>query len=342
MKAAVRHEYGPPEVLRLEEVRKPTPREDEVLVRVRAASVNLGDWELLTGRPRWIAVLASIFGRSPRREVASSIPRRGRGRQPRYKILGTDFAGRVEAVGSRVTRFRPGDEVLGDSANDGFGAFAEYVCVREKAALVAKPPGMSFEQAAALPQATFIAVQGIRDKGRVGPGKTVLVNGAGGGAGSFAVQLARHYGAEITGVDGPEKLELMRSIGARHVVDYTREDFAHGTRRYDLILDLAAYRTVFESRRALAPGGIYLVAGGSGTATWQSVFLGPLISSRTKGRVAMLLAASRSENLSFMLALVAAGEVVPVVDRSYPLEQAGEALRRVGEKRSQGKVLITA
>ena len=215
MKAAVRHAYGTPEVLKIEEVPTPSPRDDEVRIRVRAASVNLGDWELLTGEPRYIIVIVRFFGPRPRRDVGSS----GLGGGlfgPRYPILGSDVAGHVEAVGRRVTRFRPGDEVFGDCSIGGFGAFAEYVCVPEKAPLVPKPAGMSFEQAAAIPQASFIAVKGTQ---RVQPGQKVLINGAGGGAGTFAVQMAKTRGAEVTGVDGPSKLDMLHSIGADHVID---------------------------------------------------------------------------------------------------------------------------
>jgi NADPH:quinone reductase-like Zn-dependent oxidoreductase len=205
--------------------------------------------------------------------------------EPKYKILGSDVAGRVEAVGRSVTQFQPGDEVFGDCGIAGFGAFAEYVCVPERAVLVRKPASMTFEQAAAIPQAAFIALNGLRDRAQVQPGQRVLINGAGGGAGTFAVQIARSYGAEVTGVDGPSKLEMLRSIGADHVIDYTREDFTRNGQRYDAIVDLAAYRTVLESRRSLTPNGIYLMAGGSGTALWQSAFLGPLISMTGNGRV---------------------------------------------------------
>ncbi len=343
MKAAVRHEYGPPEVLNVEEVQTPTPADDEVLVRVHAASVNLGDWEILTGDPLFITVLAQIFGSKPRYEVVSSNDRGTTARRsglfkPKYKILGTDMAGRVEAVGRKVTQFQPGDEVFGMSD---FGAFAEYVCVPEKAALVSKPDSMTFEQAAAVPQATFIALQGIRDKAQVQPGQKVLVNGAGGGAGTFAVQIAKSYGAEVTAVDGPGKLEMMRSIGADHVIDYTQEDFTRSGQRYDVILDMAAYRSVFESRCSLTPNGIYLLAGGSGTATLQAAFLGPLISRTGDGRVVFLLADSRREDLTDMTELFEAGKIVPVIDGCYPLAEAGEALRRVGDKQSKGKVIIT-
>jgi NADPH:quinone reductase-like Zn-dependent oxidoreductase len=231
--------------------------------------------------------------------------------------------------------------VFGDCSISGFGAFAEYVCVPEKAALVPKPAGMSFEQAAAIPQASFIALHGLRDKARVQPGQKVLINGAGGGAGTFAVQIAKAYGAEVTGVDGPGKLEMLRSIGADHVIDYTREDFTRNGQQYDVILDMAAYRAVFESRRSLTPNGIYLMAGGSGTTLLQSAFLGPLMSRTGKGRVTLLLADSSRKDLVYMTELFEAGTVVPVIDGCYPLSQAGEALRRVGEKQSRGKVIIT-
>ena len=200
---------------------------------------------------------------------------------------------------------------------------------------------MTFEQAAAIPQAAFIALQGLRDKARVQPGQKVLINGAGGGAGTFGVQIAKSYGAEVTGVDGPSKLEMLRSIGADHVIDYTREDFTQNGQRYDVILDIVAYRSVFESRRSLTPDGIYLMAGGSGKALCQSLFLGPLISKIGNGRVAMLLVPYRREVLTFMTELFEAGKVVPVIDRCYPLSEAGEALRRLGEKCSKGKVIIT-
>ncbi len=340
MKAAVRQAYGPPEVLRFEEVTTPTPADNEILIRVRAASINLGDWELLTGKPLFISVLAHLFSREQRYEFApTSVTTNKAGFfPPKAKILGTDVAGRVEAVGDNVTQFQAGDEVFGMAER--FGAFAEYVCVSETAPMVKKPASMSFEQAAALPQATHIALQAIRDKAQVQPGQTVLVNGAGGGAGTLAVQLAKLYGAEVTGVDGPSKLDMLRSIGADHVIDYTQEDFNRNGERYDAILDMAAYRSVFRSRRSLTSSGIYLMGGGSSTATWQSALLGPVISKFGRGRVAFLLAESRREDLIDVGELFEAGKVTPIIDRSYPLCDAGEALRRVGEKQGIGKVLI--
>jgi NADPH:quinone reductase-like Zn-dependent oxidoreductase len=258
MKAIVHTKYGPPEVLRLEEVAKPTPRDDEVLIKVRAASVNRSDWENLMGKPLYARV--------------------GGLRKPRRQILGSDIAGRVEAVGKNTRRFQPGDEVFG--LLWGYkGGFAEYVCARESA-LAPKPASMTFEEAAAIPQAASpqaasIAVQGIRDKGRVQPGQKVLISGAGGGAGTFAVQLAKLYGAEVTGVDNTGKLDIMRSLGADHVVDYTREDFTKNGNQYDLILDVVAHRPVFAYKRALRPNGRYFVAGGSVATLLQALLLGP-------------------------------------------------------------------
>ena len=319
-------------MLRLEEVTTPTPADDEILIRVRAASINLGDWELLTGRPLFISALAHLFSREQRYEFAQTSVTTSKGGflPPKAKILGTDVAGRVVAVGKSVTQFQAGDEIFGMAER--FGAFAEYVCVTETAPMVNKPASMSFEQAAALPQATHIALQAIRDKAQVQSGQAVLVNGAGGGAGTLAVQLAKLYGAEVTGVDGPTKLDMLRSIGADHVIDYTQEDFNRNGERYDAILDMAAYRSVFRSRRSLTSSGIYLMGGGSGTATWQSALLGPIISKFGRGRVAFLLAESRREDLTDMGELFEAGKVTPIVDRSYPLHDAGEALRPCGRE----------
>ncbi len=257
---------------------------------------------------------------------------------PKVKILGTDVAGRVEAAGDNVTQFQTGDEIFGIS--EGFGAFAEYVCVSKPASMANKPASKSFEQAAALPQASHIDLQAIRDKAQVQSGQTVLVNGAGGSAGTLAVQLAKLYRAEVTGVDGPRKLDMLRSIGADHVIDYTQDDFNRNGIQCDVVLDMAAYRNVFKSCRSLTPSGIYLMGGGSGTATWQSALLGPVISKFGAGRGAFLLAESRREDLTHMGKLFEAGKIAPIIDRSYPLYDAGEAVRRVLEKQSIGKVII--
>ncbi len=229
MKAVVYTAYGPPDVLHIKEVAKPTPTDDEVLIKVQAVSVNRSDWEGLIGKPLYA--------------------RLGGLRKPRRQILGSDIAGRVEMAGRNVERFQPGDEVFGDILAR-MGGFAEYVCAPESA-LALKPAGMTFEAVAAIPQAGVIALQGIRDKGEVQPGQSVLINGAGGGAGTFAVQLAKLYGAEVTGVDNTDKLDFMRSLGADYVIDYTREDFTKNGKQYDLILDLVAHRSVFAYQRAL-------------------------------------------------------------------------------------------
>ena len=255
MKAVVYSRYGPPEMLRLEEVDRPVPKDNEVLVQVRAVSVNASDWEILRGKPLYSRIGGPF--------------------RPRYRTLGSDIAGRVEATGPGVTRFRPGDEVFGDNLSL-MGGFAEYARAAEKS-LALKPTGMSFEVAAAIPQAGVIALQGIRRKGNVQPGQRVLINGAGGGAGSFAVQLAKVAGAEVTGVDGTAKLDFLRSLGADHVVDYTHEDFTRTGEHYDLVLDVIAHRSVFDYRRAIAARGQYLYVGGSVSTLLQILTMGLLI-----------------------------------------------------------------
>lgn len=318
MKAIVRTEYGPPDVLQLKDVERPAPKDNEVLIEVHAASVNASDWELLRGKPFWARLWGFV--------------------RPKFKILGSDIAGRVEAVGRNVKQFQPGDEVFGDIFGS-WGGFAEYVCAREDA-LVLKPAGLTFEEAAAVPQSAVIALQGLRDRGRIQPGQTVLINGAGGGAGSFAVQIAKLFGAEVTGVDSTRKIDMMRSIGADHVIDYTQEDFTQNEQHYDLILDLAAYHSIFDYKRALSPKGTYLVVGGSVARVFQAVFLGLWISMTSSKKIG-LLAVRPNKGLVFMKELLEAGKVVPVIDRRYTLSEAAEALRYFGEGHARGKVVIT-
>ncbi|HEX9987746.1 MAG TPA: NAD(P)-dependent alcohol dehydrogenase [Chloroflexia bacterium] len=318
MKAVVYTKYGPPEVLQLKEVAKPTPTDDEVLIKIQAVSVNRSDWEALTGRPLWVRMLGL--------------------RKPRRQVLGSDIAGRVEEVGRNVTRFKPGDEVFGDIIGR-MGGFAEYVCVRGKT-LALKPASMTFEEAAAVPQAAVIALQGIRDKGQVEPGQKVLVNGAGGGAGSFAVQFAKLYGAEVTGVGSGSKLDFMRSLGADHVIDYTREDFTRNGKEYDLILDVIALRSVFAYKRALKPNGSYFAVGGSVPTALQILLLGPLIRRATGKKIRYLMVQPNARDLAHITELCAAGKVVPVVDKCYPLSEVPEALRYLGEGRAKGKIVI--
>ena len=319
MKAIVRHKYGSPDVLGLEEVQKPTAGDDEVLIEVHASSINDWDWGLLHGTPFANRVLYGLL-------------------KPRRQILGSDIAGRVEAVGRNVTRFRPGDEVFGDNVGR-WGGFAEYVCVPEDALLL-KPVTMTFEEAAAVPQAALLALQGLRDKGRIQPGQKVLINGAGGGAGTFALQIAKSFGAEVTGVDSTEKMDVMRSCGADHVIDYTREDFTRNGQRYDLILDIAAHHSVFDYKRALGPKGVYVVVGGPTARIMQVMSLGPLISISGSNKMG-LLAHKPNKGLASMVELIEAGKVVPVINRRYPLSEVPEALRYFGEGHAKGKVVIT-
>jgi NADPH:quinone reductase-like Zn-dependent oxidoreductase len=319
LKAVVYTEYGPTDVLQLKEVARPTPTDDEVLIKVQAVSVNRSDWEGLIGKP----VYARMGGL----------------RKPRRQVLGSDIAGRVEAVGRNIKRFQPGDEVFGDIMWH-MGGFAEYVCVRETA-LALKPPSMTFEQVAAIPQAAVIALQGIRDKGEVQPGQKVLINGAGGGTGSFAVQLAKLYGAEVTGVDNTGKLDFMRSLGADHVIDYTREDFTRNGKQYDLILDVIAHRSVFAYKRALKPNGSYFAVGGSVATFLQILLLGPLIRRATGKKIRVLIVQPNLKDMLHITELYEAGKVVPVIDRRYPLSEVPEALRCLGEGRAKGKVVIT-
>jgi len=320
MKAIVYQKYGSPDVLELQEIQKPTPKNNEVLVKVHAASVNDWDWGLLRGTPFVNRLLFGLL-------------------KPKIKILGVDIAGRVEAVGRNVKQFQPGDEVFGDLCACGWGGFAEYVCARENA-LALKPASMTFEQAAAVPQAAVLALQGLRYKRQIQPGQKVLINGAGGGAGTFAVQIAKSFGAEVTGVDRTSKLDLMRSIGADHVIDYTQEDFTNNGQRYDLILDVAAYHSIFDYKRALSPRGIYVMVGGSMARIFQVMFLGPWIS-MTGNKKMGILAHNPNKDLAFLKELFETGKVVPVIDRRYKLSEVPEALRYFGEGHAKGKVVIT-
>jgi NADPH:quinone reductase-like Zn-dependent oxidoreductase len=320
MKAIVYHKYGSPDVLKLEEVEKPTPRDHEVLVKVHASSVNDWDWGLLRGKP--------FVNRLPFGLL-----------KPKYPILGSDIAGRVEAVGRNVKQFQPGDEVFGDLCECSWGGFAEYVCARENA-LMLKPASMTFEEAAAVPQAAILALLGLRDKGQIQPGQKVLINGAGGGTGTFAVQIAKSFGAEVTGVDSTGKLDMMHSIGADQVIDYTQEDFTNNGQHYDLILDNAAYHSIFDYKRSLSPRGIYVMVGGSTARIFQVMILGPLISMTGSKKMGLMIH-KPNKDLAFMKELLEAGKVVPVIDRRYTLSEVPEALRYFGEGHAKGKLVIT-
>lgn len=310
MKAVVFRRYGSPEVLELADVPKPAPKDDEVLIRVHAASINDWDWAAMHGT----FVNRLMFGLFA----------------PKKQILGSDVAGRIDAIGAKVRRFKVGDQVFGDLSGT-WGGFAEYVCARQTA-LALKPPGMTFEQAAAIPQAAMLAVQGLD----VQPGQSVLINGAGGGAGTFAIQLAKLHGAKVTAIDSAEKLELMRSLGAARVFDYGRDDFTKRGERYDLILDVKTTRSVLDSIRALKPNGIYVTMGGSMLRLFQALLFWPWI--RKRVRIVQL---KLNRDLELMKELFEAGKVVPVIDGPYPLEELPQAFRRFGEGRHLGKIVMT-
>jgi NADPH:quinone reductase-like Zn-dependent oxidoreductase len=319
MKAIVRTQYGSPDVLQFTEVEKPIPKNDEVLIKLYAASVNPLDLYLLRGTP----VIRIIPGL----------------RTPKQKVLGCDIAGRVEAVGSHVKQFQPGDEVFGVTGFAG-GGLAEYVCAIEDK-LAPKPAKSSFEDAAALPIAAITALQGLRDKGHIQPGQKVLIDGSSGGVGTFAVQIAKSFGAEVTAVCSTSKMNTARSLGADHVIDYTREDFTKDRQRYDLILAANAHHSIFDYRRALSQGGICVIVGGSLVRILQAVLLGPFLSRIGSKKTCFFVANINQKDLVFLKDLLETGKVVPVIDRRYPLSDAAEALRYLEQRHAQGKVVLT-
>lgn len=318
MRAIVYTEYGPPDVIQFMEVAKPTPKDDEVLIKVRAASLNTLDWRLVRGKP----VVARLMI--------------GGLRKPKITQLGRDVAGQVEAIGRNVTQFKPGDEVFGVCR----GAFAEYGCAFEDK-LALKPVNMSFEDAAAVPVAAITALQGLRDKGHIKPGHKVLVDGASGGVGTFAIQIARSFGAEVTAVCSTGKMDTARTIGADHVIDYTLEDFTQSGQRYDLIIAANAHHSIFDYRRALGQNGIYVMAGGGGAQILQAMLLAPFLSLIGSKKLRFFMAKINKKDLVVLKELLEAGTVVPVIDRRYPLSEVAEALRYLEEGHAGGKVVIT-
>ena len=318
MKAIIYTEYGGPEVLQLKEVEKPFPKDDEVLIRVHAVSINDWDWGLLHGD--FInRILNGMF-------------------RPKRQILGSDIAGRIEAVGKNVTRFKIGDEVYGDLSGQ-WGGFAEYVCATEKA-LALKPSSMSFVDAAAIPQAAMLAIQGLIDKGKIREGQNLLINGAGGGVGSYGIQIAKLYGVKVTGVDSNGKLDLMQSLGFDHVIDYEREDFTKNGKQYDLILDVKTNRSVFEYMRALNPNGTYATVGGSLGRLLQIFLLGPLISLFSKKKL-LVVALKTNKDLGYMNELFEAGKIKSVIHGPFPLNELPEAMEMFGKGEHRGKVVLT-
>jgi len=325
MKAVVYTNYGSPDVLEIRNIKKPIPNDDQVLVKVRAASLNPLDWHYMEGTPYMIRAMGAGL------------------RKPKSPRLGVDLAGTVEAVGKNVTQFKPGDEVFGTGHG---AAFAEYVCAG-KTKLVLKPANITFEQAAAVPIAALTALQGLRDKGKVQPGQKVLINGASGGVGTFAVQIAKSFGADVTGVCSTKNLDLVRSLGADHVIDYTKEDFTSGAQRYDLILDNVGTQPLSGFRRALKPQGICVMIGGGGPneGRWIGALARPvkalLLSPFVSQQMSMMLAEIRQEDLTVMRDLMEAGKVTPVVDKTYPLSQVREAIKYLEAGHARGKVILT-
>jgi NADPH:quinone reductase-like Zn-dependent oxidoreductase len=322
MKGVVRRCYGSPEVVRYEDIAKPTPKDDEVLVKVHAASVNPLDWHDLEGTPYLVRTDTGL----------------GKPENPR---LGVDFAGTVEAVGKNVTRFKPGDEVFGGRT----GAFADYVTVREARAVAPKPANMTFEQAAAVPIAGITALQALRDKGQIRAGQKVLINGASGGVGTFAVQLAKSYGTEVTGVCSTKNVDLVRSLGADHVIDYTKEDVTKGAQRYDLIIDTVGTHSLLDYRRVLNPNGIYVMVGSTDPGKWFGWLVAPIegliLSKFVNQKFTLMLAELNQDDLAKLATLMQSGKVTPVIDRRYKLSEAAEALRYVEKGHARGKVILT-
>ena len=324
MKAIVYCDYGTADVLRLEDIEKPTPADDEILVRIRAAAVNPLDWHTMRGTPYIMRIGSGL-------------------RKPKVTRLGVDYSGTVEAVGRNVTQFKPGDDVFGGRT----GALAEYVSARADRAVVLKPDNLTFEQAASVPIAAITALQGLRDKGKIQPGQKVLINGASGGVGTFAVQIAKTFGADVTGVCSTRNVEMVRSLGADQVIDYTREDYTRSDQRYDVILDNVGNRALLDNRRILNPDGKYVLIGGGGPddGRWIGPFVKPIaalvLSPFVSQDMGMMLADLNKNDLTFLGDLMQEGKVTPVIDRRYRLSEAPEAIRYLEEGRARGKVVIT-
>jgi len=321
MKAIVVEQYGTPDVMKFKDVEKPAPKDHEVLVKIHAAALNMFDWHLLTADIFLVRLNAGLF-------------------KPKYKIPGADMSGRVEAVGKDVTQFKVGDEVYGDLAASGCGSFAEYVAVPEKA-LALKPVNLTFEEAAAYPMAAVTALQGLRDQGKLQPGQKVLIQGASGGVGSFAVQIAKVLGAEVTAVCSTRNMDQVRSLGADHVIDYAKEDFTRNGKQYDLIFAVNGYHPINDYKRALSPKGIYVAAGGSMRQIFESLLRSSFVSEKNGRQLGVLTAKPKQEDLIYLKGLTEAGRVKPVIDKRYPLNETAHALRYLGEGHARGKVVIT-
>jgi NADPH:quinone reductase-like Zn-dependent oxidoreductase len=321
MKAIVYKKYGPPDVLKVTEVEKPVPKDNQVLVKVYASSINFGNLVLLKGEPFLARFAFGLF-------------------KPKYSIPGGDIAGTVEAVGKDVTQFQPGDKVFGDLSGCGWGGYAEYAAVPEKA-LAIKPANLSYEEAAAVPMAGVTALQSLRDKGRIQPGQRILINGASGGVGTFAVQIAKSFDAEVTGVCSTRNQDILQSLGADHVIDYTKEKFTENNQRYDLILGVNGHQPLSDYKRALKPNGIFVHVGGSEAQMFQAMTLGTWVSKTSNKKMGSFLQRANQMDLVTLRELLETGKVKPVIDRQYKLNEVAEAFRYFEQGHAQGKVVIT-
>ncbi len=322
MKAIIYTQFGAPNVLQFKEVEKPTPKDNEVLIKVHAASINAADYRLMRGQP--FVVRLAGYGL----------------RTPRYPILGSDIAGRIEAVGKNVTQFKPGDEVYGDLSGTGLGGFADYATAPEHV-LALKPSNLTFEEAAAVPMAAVTALQGLRDKGQVQAGEKVAINGASGGVGTFAVQIAKAFGAEVTAICSTRNVEVVRSLGADHIIDYKQEDFTRSGQRYDVILGVNGFHPLADYKRALRDNGRYVMVGGSDKQIFQAMLLGSWMSMGGNKKMSNVMQKPNQDDLVYMNGLFAAGKVKPVIDRCYPLSEAAEAMHYVESGQARGKVVIS-
>lgn len=320
MQAVVYEKYGSPEVLELRDIPKPVPKDDEVLVKTFAAAVNSWDWDVLRGKPFIVRMIGGPI-------------------KPRNTILGLDIAGRIEAVGKNVTDFKVGDEVFGDISEYHWGGFAEYVCV-SPTPLAFKPPSLSFTAAAALPHAGVLALQGMRLHPQLKAGDKMLINGAGGGVGTIGIQLAKRMGLEVTAVDRTDKLKMLKEVGADHVIDYTKEDFAQNGQQYDLIIDNVAQRSVFTYQKALSPTGAFVMIGGNMGLLLPVIIYGGLLSKWSQKKIGILAHKPSREDLNYLSELIEAGQLAPKVDRVYPLKEVPQALQYFGDGNSQGKLVI--
>jgi NADPH:quinone reductase-like Zn-dependent oxidoreductase len=318
MKAIVYEKYGSPDFLEFKEVENPVPNDDEVLIKVCGASVNAFDWHVLRADPFFIRLMGFGFFK------------------PKYKIPGADLSGKIESVGKNVKQFKPGDEVYGCGLN----SFAEYVCINEKK-IALRPTAISFEEAASVPMAALTALQGLRNEGKIQPGQKVLINGASGGVGTFAVQIAKYYGAEVTAVCSKKNLETSLSIGADFVIDYTKENFTKNGKQYDLIFAANGYHSIFDYKKSLGENGRYVMAGGSYSQMFQTMFLGLLITKTSNKKMSGVFAKVEQMDLEFLREIIDLGKIKPVIDRWYPLKGVPDAIRYVEKGHARGKVVIT-